>query len=449
MYTWQDFIKITNESDLRAFLLEAISSHKSTNLYKYAKEANLYDKQKNVTINEYTKTIYRLSGEPVVDFTSSNAKIASNFFHRLNVQRCTYSLGNGVTFSKDGVKEKLGKDFDTKFKKAGYNAIIHGLTFLFWNVNTFYNFKITEFVPLFDEFTGELMAGIRFWQLDDDKPMIITLYEPDGFREWSYYNEVFTVRSEKVGYKKIRNSVAGKEISVTYDNYGRLPIVPFYGSNLHQSTLVGMKSAIDNYDLSNSGCANDLSDCAQIYWLLSGCEGMTSKDLAQFRDRLMLTHIASVPDDGVKIDAHTQEVPYQARITLLQNLRKQIYEDFGAFDVASVSSGARTATEIKASYQPLDENADDFEYQCIEAIKDLQELAGIEVETPIFKRNVMANESEVVNMVMLESQVLDTETVLKKLPNIRPEEIPEIMRKKANEDKWTPSDEEETVNEEG
>ena len=293
------------------------------------------------------------------------------------------------------------------------------------------------------------MAGIRFWQLDDDKPMIITLYEPDGFREWSYYNEVFTVRSEKVGYKKIRNSVAGKEISVTYDNYGKLPIVPFYGSNLHQSTLVGMKSAIDNYDLINSGFANDLSDCAQIYWLLSGCEGMTSKDLAQFRDRLMLTHIASVPDDGVKIDAHTQEVPYQARITLLQNLRKQIYEDFGAFDVASISSGAKTATEIKASYQPLDENADDFEYQCIEAIKDLQELAGIEVETPIFKRNVMANESEVVNMVILESQFLDTETVLKKLPNIRPEEISEIMRKKAIEDKWTPSDEEETVNEEG
>jgi len=292
------------------------------------------------------------------------------------------------------------------------------------------------------------MAGIRFWQLDNDKPMIITLYEPDGFREWSYYNEVFTVRQEKVGYKKIRNSVAGKEISVTYNNYGKLPIVPFYGSNLHQSTLVGMKSAIDNYDLINSGFANDLSDCAQIYWLLSGCEGMTSKDLAQFRDRLMLTHIASVPDDGVKIDAHTQEVPYQARITLLQNLRKQIYEDFGAFDVAGVSSGAKTATEIKASYQPLDENADDFEYQCIEAIKDLQELAGIEAETPIFKRNVMANESEIVNMVMLESQVLDTETVLKKLPNIRPEEISEIMKKKAIEDKWTPSDEEEEVNEE-
>ena len=61
----------------------------------------------------------------------------------------------------------------------------------------------------------------------------------------------------------------------------------------------------------------------------------------------------------------------------------------------------------------------------------------------------MANESEVVNMVMLESQVLDTETVLKKLPNIRPEEISEIMKKKAMEDKWSPSDEEEMVNEEG
>ena len=449
MYTWQDFIKITNESDLKEFVLKVIDSHKGSSLYEYAKEADLYDKQKNVTINEYTKKIYKLSGEPVVDFTSSNAKIASNFFHRLNVQRCTYSLGNGVTFSKDGVKEKLGSDFDIRFKKAGYNAIIHGLTFLYWNVDKFYNFKITEFAPLFDEFSGKLMAGVRFWQLDDDKPMIITLYEPDGFREWSYYDGEFTVRQEKVGYKKIRNSVAGKEISVTYDNYGKLPIVPFYGSTLHQSTLVGMKSAIDNYDLINSGFANDLSDCAQIYWLLSGCEGMTSKDLAQFRDRLMLTHIASVPEDGVKIDAHTQEIPYQARITLLQNLRKQIYEDFGAFDVSNISSGAKTATEIKASYQPLDENADDFEFQCAEAIRELQELAGIEVETPIFKRNVMANEAETVNMVVLESQFLDTETVLKKLPNISPEEIPEIMKKKALEDKWTPSDEEVIVDEEG
>ena len=97
----------------------------------------------------------------------------------------------------------------------------------------------------------------------------------------------------------------------------------------------------------------------------------------------------------------------------------------------------------------MDENADDFEFQCAEAIRDLQELAGIEVETPIFKRNVMANEAETVNMVVLESQFLDTETVLKKLPNISPEEIPEIMKKKALEDKWTPSDEEVIVDEEG
>ena len=97
----------------------------------------------------------------------------------------------------------------------------------------------------------------------------------------------------------------------------------------------------------------------------------------------------------------------------------------------------------------MDENADDFEFQCAEAIRDLQELAGIEVETPIFKRNVMANEAETVNMVVLESQFLDTETVLKKLPNISPEEIPEIMKKKALEDKWSPSDEEVIVDEEG
>ena len=103
--------------------------------------------------------------------------------------------------------------------------------------------------------------------------------------------------------------------------------------------------------------------------------------------------------------------------------------------------------DFKKAYQKAYFNASIYFKKKLATIK--AGLKGIEDETPIFKRNVMANESEIVNMVMLESQVLDTETVLKKLPNISPEEIPEIMAKKALEDKWTPSDEEEMVNEEG
>ena len=104
MLTYQDYLRQTNNGDpqrLAGFVQMAIDEHKSSEDYKIAKTADLYDRQKNVTINEYVKKIFTLAGAPIEDFTASNNKIASNFFHRLNTQRCTYSLGNGISFAED------------------------------------------------------------------------------------------------------------------------------------------------------------------------------------------------------------------------------------------------------------------------------------------------------------------------------------------------------------
>lgn len=429
-YTFQDFEK---HIDKPHFAIDLISYHKGTDLYRIACDANMYDRQKNITVNEYVKKIYSIAGSPIVDFTASNNKIASNFFRHLNVQRCTYSLGNGVSFLNEGTKEKLGKDFDQILSSAGYKSLIHGVTYIFWNVDQCYNFDITEFVPLVDEETGELRAGIRFWQLDDDRPLMFTIYEEDGFTKYKYYDNQLLEIQPKTAYK-VRIKVVNNEIiEESQENYNALPIIPLYGSELHQSTLVGMRQAIDSFDLIRSGFANDLSDCAEIYWLISGCDGMTDKDLQRFRDRLLLNHIALGGDENATVEAHTQEIPYTARITYLENIRQGLYEDFGAFDVKSFATGQKTATEINASYQPLDENADDFEFQIKKSISALLALQGID-DTPIFKRNIIANETEQVEMVAKESEWLDTETILKKLPNISIDEIPDIMKRKAFED---------------
>ena len=286
MLTYQDFLE---SSDKQSFIATAIRQHTSSDMYRIALSADKYDCQKNETIYNYVRTILTASGTEVEDFTAANNKIASNFFHRLNTQRCTYSLGNGVSFTlhketrtdEDGVetvvdltKETLGPDFDTDLKDGAYKALIHGISFGFWNVNKLYIFPLTEFVPLWDEENGKLRAGIRFWQLDDSKPMTVILYEEDGYTKYRGKHKGgtfdWTVVHEKTSYKQLyRVSEAGGEEVVGGENYGSLPIVPLWGSNLHQSTLVGMQRAIDSYDLIRSGFANDLTDCAQIYWILS------------------------------------------------------------------------------------------------------------------------------------------------------------------------------------
>lgn len=460
-YTYQDFEAREGTAE---FVRAAINAHKASDAYRTAVDADAYDRQENVTIGRYARILYRMTttvdpetGEKrsgvaqTDDFGVSNNRIASNFFNRLNTQRVQYSLGNGVSFVQpdeigqpDEAKEALGEDADHRISEAAHCALIHGTSFLFLDIDRLHVFKFTEFAPLYDEHDGRLRAGIRFWQLAENKPMTAVLYTEDGYSEWRedgdrrlrpYDNgefaeeEVVHAYKESVAYLQAEDSttILGGE------NYGALPIVPMWASRRKQSTLVGMRSSIDAYDLIKSGFANDVHDCATVYWIVKNAGGMTQADLQEFLDRLKIEHIAKVDGiEGAEAVPYTQEVPYQARQALLKELRDGIYEDFGALDVHAVSAGA-TNDHIDAAYQPMDENASEFEYWVGECIAQVLRLLGIE-DRPVFLRNRISNQKEQVEMVVQEAQWLDAATVLRKLPNIKPDEVQAILEGMQGED---------------
>lgn len=448
LLTYQDFLE-AGDSNREAFALEAIRRHQASKAYRTARDADLYDRQRNRTVNEYIQKVFDLTGSKLVDFTASNNKIASNFFHRLNTQRVMYSLGAGVSFvdvdeggEEDTTKEMLGPHFDHDLQVLAYDALIHGVAFGFWNLERLFVFPLTEFVPLWDEHDGMLKAGARFWRIDDSRPMQVVLYEADGYTRFQSRQDangqtgerlVMTVEKRPYIEKTAYTPADGIEQVIGGENYSALPVVPMWGSRLHQSTLVGMRQAIDSYDLIRSGFANDLTDCAQIYWLVSNAGGMDDKDLQKFLDRLKVNHVAVVDsDEGGNAQAYTQEIPYNARKEYLDMIRSGIYEDFGALDVHTVAAGA-TNDHIDAAYQPMDEEASDFEYQVSEFVQRLLGLMGIE-DKPVFHRSRISNQAEQVGMVVQEAQWLDQETILRKLPNVRPDEVPGILDRLAEEE---------------
>ena len=448
-YTYQDFEKA---EDKAKFIQGAISVHQRSDECRTAVIADLYDRQMNQTVMEYSQMLFTAQGLKVEDFTAANNKIASNFFNRLNTQRVSFSLGNGISFvqpdepqdQEDKTKEALGDDIDHIIFEAAYYACTHGVSFCFWNYDHVHLFKLTEFVPLYDENDGTLRAGIRFWQLSKNKPLNITLYQEDGYSQWRQAKGKFTAidangneaNDEVLQAYKTTVSYLPADDSITVvgeENYSRLPIVPLWASRLKQSTLIGMRAAIDAYDLIRSGFANDLQDCSVIYWIVKNAGGMTDSDLAKFRDRLKLMHIASIDNsEGAGVEPYTQDIPTAARETFLTEIRNGIYEDFGALDVHTVSAGA-TNDHIDAAYQPMEENAADFEYWVAKCIKQILRLAGIEDE-PIFSRIRISNQKEQVEMVVQEAQWLDNATILRKLPNIRPDEVAAILAEMNNED---------------
>ena len=94
----------------------------------------------------------------------------------------------------------------------------------------------------------------------------------------------------------------------------------------------------------------------------------------------------------------------------------------------ALSAGKRTATEIDAAYQPLDEAADDFEAQCTDAIQQLLGILGLEGE-PVYKRNRVANVLEQTRTVMMAAGLLDRETILRHLPWVTVDEVEEILKR--------------------
>ena len=431
--TFNDLVEIgDNEKDRMEFVLKAIAEHKRTADYLTAVDAELYYKHQNPTIMRFQRWIYNQFGKKVPDIWSANNKIASNWYNYFTTQAVSYLLGNGVTFKTEANKKKLGKDFDKRVQDCATAAKNGGIGFGFWNYDHLEVFKLTEFVPLYDEDDGGLKAGIRFWQVDDQKPLRATLYELDGYTDYiKRKDEDVTILHDKRAYKQIiRKSEVEGETILDGENYPGFPIVPLWNVN-RQSDLVGNQGTLDGYDLTISGLLNNLDDGEFIYWILKNCGGMNELDDAKFIEQLKLTHVAHADgDDGASVEAHNVTVEFEATAEALDRLEKQLFKDFMALKVEDIGAGA-TNDQIQAAYEPINQKTDQFEYCVTEFINCILELAGIEDE-PTYTRSQMSNQSELLEMVLQCAEYLDDEYVTTKILTLLgdADKAQEVLRRK-------------------
>ena len=441
MLTYQDLLAVGEDEKARMdFIRQAIDKHKGSEAYKMALDAELYFKGENPTINRYEKIIYDMQGRAHRDMYTANHKIASSFFGLDVRQEVSYLLGNGVTFQDDATKDRLGKKFDLEMVKAGKYALIAGVAFGFWNLDHLEVFKLREFVPLYDEENGALMAGIRFWQVAKDKPLRATLYEEDGYTDYIQRSgEDMTVKKERRAYiLHLRSTEAdGTEI---YDgeNYPSFPIVPLKNGEDALSELTGKRNTVDALDLCTSNMVNNVDEGNLIYWVLTNCDGMEDLDDAKFLDKVRTTHIVHAGvegDEGATAEPHTIEAPFSGTEATIDMLKRKLYEDFQAFDSSAVSAGNQTATAIAASYTPLDLKVDDFEASVTEFILGILALAGIDDE-PSYTRSRIINRAEETQTILMGAEYYDDEYITKKLLTINgdADQYDALMERKAAEE---------------
>ena len=418
MITYQDMQKeMEHGTKIVDFIKSAIEKHKGTPEYVMASVADAYNRHRNLTIMQYQKFLYLASGKAVVDNYSANYKLRTNMFNRLVRQQNQYLLGNGAKWEKDETKKKLGDDFDNKLQDAGEKAIVHGEAFGFWNLDHVEIFSLLEYVPIVDEETGAMKAGIRFWQIDESHPLRATFYELDGYTEYIWRKESQNGGEELAAKRSYQLKTKGTEADgmeiVGGENYPTFPIVPLWANKYKQSEFEGMRENIDAYDLIKSGFCNNVDDASEVYWIIQNAGGMDDIDIAEFLQKLKTKHAANVDDDQ-KAEPNTIDIPTEAREKLLDRLRADIYEDFMALDTKNIANGAVTATQIEAAYEPVNEKADGYEYCILEFIKEICRLAGVE-DNPTFTRSVIVNATEIIQDILQAAPYLSAEYVTEKI----------------------------------
>ena len=416
MKTYQDLQKVgDNEKDRMEFVRGTISEYKGSTLYKMAQIADDYDRKQNTTIVNYQKLLYKVTGEAIPDNVSANYKITSGFFNRFTTQQVQFLLGNGVTWEKEDTGKKLGDDFDKQLQVAAKKSLGAGVSFGYWNLDHIEVFGALEYVPLYDEENGALRAGIRFWQVQDSKPLRATLYEEDGVTEYIWEQGTGRILQDKRKYiQKIRSTAVDEAEIFDGENYPTFPIVPLWANPHKQSELVGLREQIDAYDLIKSGFCNTIDEASFIYWTINNAGGMDEIDLTEFVSRMKTIHAANVEDTGATAQANSLEAPHEGREALLDRLSKDMYSDYMALNIDEIKGGANTATQIRAAYEPLNNKADQFEYCVIDFINGILEVAGIE-DTPTFTRSYLINTQEEISTVLQAAAYLDDEYVTKKI----------------------------------
>ena len=134
------------------------------------------------------------------------------------------------------------------------------------------------------------------------------------------------------------------------------------------------------------------------------------QDLGEFLADYKYYKSIKVDDDG-EATPHTLEVPYQARQTALEIIKKDIYDSAMALDTSVLSGGSLTNIAIKAMMTDLDLKTDDFENEALDYMDNVlllyREITGDSTETKVnFIRRGIVNDSELIdNLIKMRNEI--------------------------------------------
>lgn len=437
MLTFQDFLAAKNRED---FLLQAIAEHENSEKYKIGQLAAEFYAGNDPILEKVKKIIYDLNGMAHKDYFSADSKLKTSYYQIFAMQTVSYSFGNGVAFDNEEIKKKLGSSFDADINDWATYAVNDGEAYAYVTENKITPMSIGSdktkpiFVPLVDVETGAVKAGFKYWRLDDDKPLRITLYEPQGYTEYEQpYGEKLSAISDLKPYKGTVTTFEAFDDVVNAETVEGIPIVKLSFVN-NQSYIANKVDTLTEYNALLSKLCNNSRENDLVYWIIKNCGGMDELDDNAFLMKILQAHVAHL-DEGQEAEPKQLVAPHEGILAALETLRKQLFYNFAAIDFERMSGGNITTYEIRQAYANKDLYADRFEMNFARAMEQVLKLMGYEGETYRLTRSRLIDVNGESQVILSEAPYFGEEVTTKRLCEIHGmiDSFEEIQAKKLAE----------------
>jgi SPP1 family phage portal protein len=371
-----------------------------------------------------------------------NNKIIDNQYGKIVDQKVNYLLGQPLTFDSENKKysELLQKIFDKRFhrtfKNLGQDVLNHGIAWLYPYYNehgelSFKKFEGYEILPFWKDAEHTILEfAIRIYEVEayDGKREItiekVEIFTPNGIERYILHNGSLVKDIENPSSPYILVEDKGY-------NWNKIPLIAFKYNNKEIPLIKKVKTLQDGINTILSDFQNNMQeDARNTILVLVNYDGT---NLGEFRHNLAQYGAVKVTSvDGVAGDLKTLqiEVDPENYKTILQIFKKALIENAMGYDAKDdrIIGGNPNQMNIQSMYSDIDLDANGMETEFQAAFEDLLWFVNVhlvntgkgdftnEPVTVIFNRDMMMNESEVVENCQKSMGILSHETIVGQHP---------------------------------
>lgn len=376
-----------------------------------------------------------------------NNRIVDNQYAKMVDQKKNYLLGQPLTFGtedknyEDALNEVFNMRFHRTLKNLGEDALNGGIGWLHPYYNEqgelkFKKFEPYEILPFWkDAEHTELDYAARVYEVQvyegrQEKTVEkVEVYTKNGIDRYVLINGslIPDVEEPSSNYLMIEDEDG---VLQGFNWEGKIPLIPFKYNNKEIPLITRVKSLQDGINTMLSDFENNMQEDARNTILV--IENYDGTNLAEFRHNLATYGAVKVKSvDGAKGGVTTLTVTVDADNykAIIEIFKKALIENARGYDAKDDRmNGEPNQMNIQSMYNDIDLDANEMETEFQASFEELLwfinahlfnkgkgDFTGTDIEI-IFNRDMMMNESEVIDNCSKSVGILSNETIISQHP---------------------------------